>query len=61
MKLEDIPDLKGNQYPTRISVSLTADAKQKLEALKKNGKDTASLVRMLIDDFLKEVDFDDAS
>lgn len=62
MKLEDIPDLKGNQYPSRISVSLTAEAKQKLDALKRlKRKDTAELVRMLIDDFLKDVELDESA
>lgn len=62
MRLEDIPDLKGNQYPTRISVSLSSEAKRKLDAIKREmHKDTAELVRMLIDDFLKTIDFEDAS
>lgn len=61
MRLEDIPDLKGNQYPTRISVSLSAEAKKKLDAIKRDlHKDTAELVRMLIDNFLKTIDFEDA-
>lgn len=59
MKLDDIPDLKGNQYPARISISITSETKHKLDALKKSGrKDTASLVRMLINEFLKDIEFD---
>lgn len=55
MKLDDIPELKGNQYPTRISVSLTSEAKRKLDDLKRlKRKDTAELVRMLIDDFFQK-------
>lgn len=61
MRLEDIPELKGNQYPTRISVSLTSEAKGKLDLIKRiKRKDTAELVRMLIDEFLKTIDFDEA-
>lgn len=61
MNLEDIPALKGNQYPARITISLSAETKRKLELLKRvNRKDTAELVRMLLDDFLKKVDFKDA-
>jgi metal-responsive CopG/Arc/MetJ family transcriptional regulator len=61
MKLEDVPDLKGNRYPARISVSLSSEAKTKLDSIKKiKGKDTSELVRMLLDDFLKGVDFNEA-
>lgn len=61
MRLEDIPDLKGNQYPARISVSLSSDAKSKLDSLKKSkGKDTAEVVRRLIDEFLSTIDFEEA-
>lgn len=60
MKLEDIPDL-GIKYPAKICVSLSLEAKHKLDILKKNmGKDTSELFRMLIDDFLETVDFKDA-
>ncbi|GAC1467180.1 MAG: hypothetical protein NVSMB70_12630 [Chamaesiphon sp.] len=58
MKLEDVPNLKGNKYPTRISVSLSSEAKEKLEILKRvKGKDTSELVRILITDFLQGLDF----
>lgn len=60
MQLDDIPDIKGNQYPERISISLTSEAKKKLVALKESrNKDTAELVRMLIDEFLETIDFED--
>lgn len=61
MELDEVPNLKGNQYPERISVSLSTPAKEKLNILKARGKDTAALVRKLIDDFLDGVDLENAS
>lgn len=60
MNLEDIPNL-GKKYPEKICISLSSDAKQKLDILKKNGKDTSELFRMLLDEFLKGIDFEEAS
>lgn len=60
MKLEDIPDLVP-KFPAKICISLSAESKKKLDILKKTmGKDTSVLCRMLIDDFLKTLEFKDA-
>jgi hypothetical protein len=62
MKLEDIPELKGERYPETICVALSTESKRKLQIIKKvKRRDPSELVRMLIDDFLKTVDFDSAS
>lgn len=61
MKLEDVPDLKGSRYPKRISVAVSEQVFQKLDQLKKNKrKDPSELVRMLIDEFLKENQVEEA-
>lgn len=54
MKLDDIPNLKGSRYPARITVPLSKDTKEKLDALKRKRKDTAELVRRLIDEFFRK-------
>lgn len=59
MELENIPILRGNQFPERITVPLTGEAKRKLDALKKKRKDTAELVRRLIDEFLEKIPADE--
>lgn len=53
MRIEDIPEYKGNQYTERITVALTPEAYNALQALKKiKRRKPAELVRMLIDDFV---------
>jgi hypothetical protein len=59
MELEDIPEI-GPKFPEKICICITKDSKQKLDILKKSGKDTGQLFRMLLDDFLKTIDFDSA-
>lgn len=57
MKIDEIPDLKSGKYPEKICVSLTTETKTKLDILKKEKrKDISGLVRMLIDDFLENID-----
>ena len=61
MQIEDIPDLKDKfRYPARITVTLTSDSKEKLDYLKRfKRKDTAKLVRMLIENFLENIEVTD--
>lgn len=55
MKIDEIPNLRGNQFTERITVPLTGEAKRKLDALKKRRKDTAEFVRRLIDEGLAKI------
>lgn len=61
MKLNDIPDMDTDKFPERISVALSRESFAKLEALKKFKKKPSQVVRMLIDEFLKGIEFDEAS
>jgi hypothetical protein len=55
MNIRDIPDLKSNKFPERITVPVTSDTFIKLKQLKDmKRKDVAALIRMLIDNFVEE-------
>lgn len=56
MNLKDIPDLKANRYPKRVTLALSVETYEALVRLKREqGKDTAELIRRLLDNFLKQV------
>lgn len=59
MELENIPLLRSNKFPERITTPITGETKRKLDALKRKRKDTAELVRRLIDEFLDKIPADE--
>lgn len=56
MNLKDIPDLKSNRYPKRITLALSVEMYEELAKLKReHGKDTAEFVRKVLSEALKKV------
>lgn len=57
LKISDIPDAKDNRYPRRITIALSNETYDKLKEIRQTkNKDTATLVRMLIEKFLKSLE-----
>lgn len=56
--IDDVPDQKKLRYPERINVPVTKEVKKKLDFLRlEQKKDTAELVRILLNDFLETIDW----
>ena len=58
-ELDEIPDLKSRKYSAIISVAVTQETKTQLEFLKREKrKDTSTLLRTLIENFLQNLDLE---
>lgn len=56
--LDDVPSTVGLRYPERITIPVTSEAKKRLDLLRRDmKKDTAELVRMLLEDFFETIDW----
>jgi hypothetical protein len=56
--VDDIPAVKRLRYPERITIPVTAEAKGRLDLLKREmKKDTSELVRMLLEQFFATIDW----
>jgi hypothetical protein len=61
MKITDVPDRKTSKYTERALIAITPEQKEYLLELKRRKKDTSSLLRMLLDQFIKSNPLDTAA
>jgi len=60
MKLNDIPNIPGVQFPEKISVAVSKEMHEGVQKLKKLGKDRSAFLRMAIERALKDVNQESA-
>lgn len=56
LSLKDLPKLKKNKHPERITLAISLETKHRLDDLKNSRNvDTPELLRKMIDDFLDKL------